>query len=266
MFVAFVHPDHDGRAITNFMYLLKSSGWVLSTTKCLFPDFGDSIIGTTSVIVGVHDSTQSCVEPMLFWVPPSPQPLPLAAFIWQPFNTWEYSVLFAIEDESFGTDANNGIQATVPSALVLSSLPTVLKPIYYLHTRDTDTASIAGAAVLLLDSLCPPFDGSPNTNMFCCQFGVEFNTEGHSHVRSFLPFEFTSCFGLMDSLCYRLSQHAYWHALDAGIPALTSAWIFDHILECLMAIRDSNTKIFPPNQFAAPATHIQAFTSGVIAT
>jgi hypothetical protein len=108
-FVAFVHPDHDGRAITKFMSLLKSSGWVLSTTKCLFPDFGNSIIGTTSVIVGVHDSTQSRVEPMSLWVPPLPQPLPLAAFIWQPFNTQEYSVLFAMKDESFGTDANNSV-------------------------------------------------------------------------------------------------------------------------------------------------------------
>jgi hypothetical protein len=109
VFVAFAHPDHDGRAITNFMSLLKSSGWVLSTTKCLFLDFGNSIIGTTSVIMGVHNSTQSCVEPMSFWVPPLPQPLPLAAFIWQPFNTWEYSVSFAMEDELFGTDTNNGI-------------------------------------------------------------------------------------------------------------------------------------------------------------
>jgi hypothetical protein len=82
VFVAFVHLDHDVRAITNFMSLLKSSGWVLSTTKCSFPDFGDSIIGTTSVIVGVHDSTQSHVEPMSFCVPPSPQPLPLEACIW----------------------------------------------------------------------------------------------------------------------------------------------------------------------------------------
>jgi hypothetical protein len=39
VFVAFVNPDHDGRAITNFMSLLKSSSWVLSTTKCTFPDF-----------------------------------------------------------------------------------------------------------------------------------------------------------------------------------------------------------------------------------
>ena len=33
-----------------------------------------------------------------------------------------------------------------------------------------------------------------------------------------------------------------------------------------MTIWDSNTDIFPPNQFAAPVTHIQAFISGVIAT
>jgi hypothetical protein len=34
----------------------------------------------------------------------------------------------------------------------------------------------------------------------------------------------------------------------------------------LVTIRDSNTKIFPPNQYAAPAAHIQAFVSGVVAT
>ncbi len=95
---------------------------------------------------------------------------------------------------------------------------------------------------------------------------MEFHAEGHTHVRPFSPFEFTSCFGLIDSLRYRLAQPAYWHALDAGVPGVTSAWIFDHIHERLLLIRDSNTEVFPPNQFAAPAAHIQAFTGGVIAT
>jgi len=54
--------------------------------------------------------------------------------------------------------------------------------------------------------------------------------------------------------------------LDAGIPALPSAWIFDHIHEQLVTICDSNTEIFPPNQYAAPAAHVQAFVSGVVAT
>jgi hypothetical protein len=45
-----------------------------------------------------------------------------------------------------------------------------------------------------------------------------------------------------------------------------SAWIFDHIYERLGAIRDSNTEIFPPRQYAAPAAHIQALVSGAVVT
>jgi hypothetical protein len=86
LFVAFVHPDHDGRSVSKLVSQLKFSGWVISTLKCLFPNYGDSIIGTASIIVGVHDSTQSWVEPVLFRIPPSPRPLPLAAFIWQLFS------------------------------------------------------------------------------------------------------------------------------------------------------------------------------------
>jgi hypothetical protein len=65
-------------------------------------------------------------------------------------------------------------------------------------------------------------------------------------------------------LRYQLSQHGNWFALDAGIPALTSAWIFDHILDRLLSIRNSTTEIFEPNQFAAPAATIQAFLGGTV--
>jgi len=266
LFVAFVHPDHDGRSVSKFVSQLKSNGWITSTTACTFPALGDSVIGSTSVIVGIHDSTQSKVEPLTFRFPPSPKPLPLAAFIWQPFNKREYSVSLSMNDSSFAADADNGVVATLPSESVLASLPDMLKPIYYLHARGADATVLAGAAVFSLDSLCPPFDGSPNNNMFRDRFGIEFNADDHTHVRPISPFEFTSCFGLFDQLRFRLSHPANRFALDAGIPALTSAWVFDHIHERLTTIRDSNTEIFSPNQFAAPAAHIQSFISGVIAT
>jgi hypothetical protein len=67
-------------------------------------------------------------------------------------------------------------------------------------------------------------------------------------------------------LWYRLSQHVNWYALDAVIPALTLAWILDHIHERLGAIHDSNIEIFPPRQYAAPAAHVQALVSRVVAT
>jgi hypothetical protein len=100
--------------------------------------------------------------------------------------------------------------------------------------------------------------------MFCSCFGIKFHAVDHTHVGAISSFEFTSCFGLTNQLRYCLSQHVNWYVLDGGIPALTSAWIFDHILEGLELIQDSNTEIFPPNQFAAPAAHIHAFVSGVI--
>jgi hypothetical protein len=208
--------------------------------------------------VGIHDSTQSQVEPVLFWIPPSPRPLLLAAFIWQPFNKCKYAISLLMNDKSFAANVSNGVIATLPLSSVSASLPTKLKPLYYLYARNLDTASIAGVAVLSHNSLCPPFDGSPNSNIFHGCFGIEFHADDHTHVRAISPFEFTSCFGLTDQLRYPLSQPVNWYALDAGIPALTSAWIFDHIHKCFVAICDSNTEIFLPNQFAAPAAHIQA--------
>jgi hypothetical protein len=133
-----------------------------------------------------------------------------------------------------------------------------------LHLQGSDTTILNGAAVLLHDSLCPPFDGSSTTKKFKCHFGIKFHDNDHTYIQTFMPFEFTSCFGLIDKLRYRLSQHDNWFALDAGVPALSSAWVFDHILNCLLSICNSTVEIFEPNQFAAPVATIQAFLSGTV--
>jgi hypothetical protein len=44
-----------------------------------FP-IGDSVIRTTTVIAGIHNSTQSTVEPLLFKTPPTRCPLTLSSF------------------------------------------------------------------------------------------------------------------------------------------------------------------------------------------
>jgi hypothetical protein len=147
----------------------------------------------------------------------------------------------------------------------LASLPTGLQVLYHLHLSSNGPGSLNGSAVLSLDSLlCLPFDGSSNTNLFCYHFGVEFHCNGHMYVRAISPFEFTSCFGFTDNLCYRLSHPDHWFALDTCIPALTSAWLLDHIHDWLCSIRASNLEIFPPWHYAAPAAHIQAFVNGVL--
>jgi hypothetical protein len=150
----------------------------------------------------------------------------MVSFIWKPFNKQEYSVSFAGDDESFGTES---ITASLQRTHLLRYWQEGVKLIYFLHAWDTDKSILAGMAVLSLESLCPPFDGSTNLNIFHNCFGIKFHASGHTHVRAISPFEFTSCFGLTNHLCYCVSQHVNWYALDGGIPGLTLAWIFDHI-------------------------------------
>ncbi len=42
LFVAFVHPDHDGRSVFKFVTQLSKSGWVISSMKCYYSDYGFS--------------------------------------------------------------------------------------------------------------------------------------------------------------------------------------------------------------------------------
>jgi hypothetical protein len=266
LFVAFVHPDHDGRSVTKFVRQLHNGGWIITRTECSFPDYGNLVVGLTSVVIGVHTSTQSKVKPLLFKMPPTRRPLTLTSFIWPAFDKPDYMLSYAMTDESFNDATANGTIASMPMLAIMATLLARIEVLYHLHLRSTSPGSLNGSAVLSLDSLCPPFNGAPNTNLFHHLFGVEFHYLNRSYVQALLPFEFTSCFSFTDDLRYRLSQLDNWFALDAGIPAHTSAWIFDHVLDRLCHIRDSNAEIFEPNQYAAPAVHIQAFINGVVGT
>ncbi len=267
LFVAFVHPDHDVRSVSKFVSQLSTTGWIISTTfLCSFPDYSDYVAVGTSIIVGIHTNTQSKVKKLQFQMPPSPKPVPLAAFLWPPFNKKEFGIYFVKDDESFNDGSTPALMVTLPSSSILASMFCGVSPAYFLHSVNSDATILNGAAILSPHSLCLAFDGSSTTNLFKCHFGVEFHYEEHTYVRAISPFEFTSCFGLMDNLQYRLSQHGNWFALDAGIHSSTSSWVFDHILERLVSIHNANMEIYQPNQYADPAATIQAFLSGAVTT
>ena len=105
-FVAFVHPDHDGRSVDLFVHKVIPDGWEVSKTHLSFPDYGDSVVGTCRVIIGVHTSTSSNVMPVQLRTPPSTPPRRLADFIWAPFNRPEMSISFGKDDPSFNMDAH----------------------------------------------------------------------------------------------------------------------------------------------------------------
>jgi hypothetical protein len=212
------------------------------------------------VIVGIHNSTQSKVQPMLFKTPPMGCPLTLSSFIWPPLNKTEYQLSYAINDDSF-TDANaNGTVASMSPLPLWPHFPQGLRCcIIFIFAATGQEASTVCSS--FLDSLCPPFNSFPNTNLFQHLFGVEFHCHGHTYIRAISPFKFISCFGLMDNLWYCLSHPDHWFALDACIPALTFTWLLDHIHDRLCLICNTNSKIFLPRQYAALDAHIQAFVN-----
>jgi hypothetical protein len=132
----------------------------------------------------------------------------------------EHSVLLAMNDDYF-MHQNVKFTTSLPPSTLIHPPGVSLK--YFLHGCHSDESMLAGAAVILFDGLCPPFDACLNKNLFQHLFGVEFNHDNHSWVRGILPFEFARCFGFIDDLTYRLSQPANKFSLDAAVPARTSA-------------------------------------------
>ena len=188
-------------------------------------------------------------------------PRPLGWSLWEPFNRTEHPVSLAMDDDDF-IRQDIKFTATLPPPTFIHSPGVAIK--YFLHGYHSDESMLAGAAVISSDGLCPPFDASPNKNLFQHLFEIKFNYENHSCIRGISPCEFACCFGFFDDLTYRLSQPANKFSLDAAIPARTSAWLFEQVHAHLTFLRDSNCEIFSPNQFAAPAATIQAFVNGAI--
>jgi hypothetical protein len=137
---------------------------------------------------------------------------------------------------------------------------------YHLHHDNANGSILASSSVLSGDSHCPPFKACPNQNLFPQYYGLEFHHDGHTYIRKISTYEFTYCFNLVDKLQYRLLHERYKYGLNASMPAKTSAWIFEQVHSHLVHLRDSNSEVFSPNQFAALAATIQTLVNGAVYT
>jgi hypothetical protein len=177
LFVVFVHPDHNGRSVSRFVSDLSKTGWVTSSTKLDFNSFGDLVVGTVTMINGVHNSTESTVDKFHLQTPPSTPPLRLNSFLWRNFNKAKYGILFGRNKNNFGKEPYVCFMATLPSSSTSASLADEVKQLYFLHHSDADNSILVGVMVVSWDSLCLPITSTPNNNLFQSHFGIEFVTE-----------------------------------------------------------------------------------------
>ena len=270
VFAAFVHPDHDGRAVSvGLVTKLRADGWVISDTNISYASYGDSVSGTCRLIVGVHSNTERNCAKLEFKTPPTRLSRRLGRYLWAPFNRPEMAVSYSMNDPSFNSHAVNDsglppLSATVTSQSQLASIPPGVDVLYYLHQPDHNPSSIVGSSVISVDGLCPPFVPDETPNLFGHHYGIEFLHDGHTYVQPISPFEFVSCHQLGDDITYKLSHPSNTFCLDAAVPGLTSACIFGDIHERCIHIRAQNCELFDPRQYAAPAAFAQTFLNGAV--
>jgi len=156
--VAFVHPDHDNRAVSNsFAKKLTADGWLVNDTQISFPDHGDSVVGHCRLIVAVHSNSAPNCSLLELRPPPQVPSRPLARFLWAPFNRPEMAVSYGKDDPSFNVHAvnDNGVpplRASSPSDSQRVSVGPRVKLSYNLHRDRDNPAVIVGSSVVDVDA------------------------------------------------------------------------------------------------------------------
>ncbi len=248
-----------------FIRGLSSAHWNVSSRDILYTNIGDSVAHSCRIIIAVHSSSAPKVELLVLKMPPAVLPKPITSYLWWPFNRPEHSFCYGKDDSNFSKDESSRMVVNAPTPNK-SPDSAQIRILYHLHRAEADAMILAGSSVLSQSSLCPPFDACPTRNLFQQLFGIEFNYDGHTYVRAILTFEFACCFNLTKNIQYCLSHKKYRFGLDASMPAQTSVWVFQEIHSQLVFLRNSNCKVFFPNQFAAPAATVQTLVNGTICT
>ncbi len=106
--VAFVHPNHDSRAVSHqFITRVKSDGWLVSDRQVSFTEFGDSIVDSCRLIIIVHSHMEEKCSSLQIITPPSIPPKRLSSYQWAPFNWPKSAVSYSRDDASFNNHAVN---------------------------------------------------------------------------------------------------------------------------------------------------------------
>jgi hypothetical protein len=127
--VTMVHPDHDGRSVSIFTRGLTTAHWKASSRDVSYVDIGNSIVNSCKIIIAVHLSCASAVEPVDLKTPSSVSPWPIGSCIWKPFNQVEHSLSPGRKDDNFDASV---MVATVPKPIKDQHLRGVAVK-YHLH-------------------------------------------------------------------------------------------------------------------------------------
>jgi hypothetical protein len=85
---AIVIPDLNGQSVKSFVRGLTTANQKVSSRDVSYTEIGDSIVDLCMGIIPVHLSSASVVNPLVLKTPPAVHPMPIASYLWEPFNCW----------------------------------------------------------------------------------------------------------------------------------------------------------------------------------
>ena len=243
-------PLYDLTHVNSARTKLKSQGWSFTHSDIYFPDLGDSISSSCTVLLGVHESNSPSTKPLHLVLPPQQPCKPISDFVYQPFNIRDKCVCPAPSSKEF--DASF-IKVSVPVQEALNLSFQKDKRLYNLLRPTDDQLSSPGTGVFCVDHLCPPVSEN-NSNLFQRTFGIELiiaasklgpdeTIISERLVRPFSPFEHASAFRLDSNLTHDLSHAQNFALLEQGIPQLTSQCIFEAISKQTKILCEQSTEI-----------------------
>jgi hypothetical protein len=206
--VAIVIPYHDGRTVKSFVRGLSTAHLMVSPWDILYTEISDSIVDSCRIIIAIHSSSASVVEPLILKAPPEVHSRPIASYLWEPFNRPEHSLCLGCDDSNFNKDEAMQMIVSMPKLPKLGST-TPVTILYHLHCADEDATIFAGSSILSQSSLCLLFEACPTRNLFQQFFGIKFHFDGHTYVHAISTFEFACCFNLVENIQYHLSHEKY---------------------------------------------------------
>jgi hypothetical protein len=122
-------------------------------------------VDSCTVIIAVHSSAASAVEPLALQTPPLVQAKPVASYLWEPFNKPDHMLCFGQDDAEFNKDESSRMTVSAPTLDESDSVPRVVIK-YNIHRAGNNTTILAGSSVISTSGLCLPFEACPNKNLF----------------------------------------------------------------------------------------------------
>ena len=215
-----------------------------------YPDLGDTVANSGTFFIVIHKVSTEFHAPFRVVFPPITKSNPLASFNDSSFNRQGYSVSVSRHHEDF---SSYGFFASDPVTTATSTRPYWGKFIYNIHHSGNNLGFSAAAGVYDIFGICPPFCAS-NSNVFASTFGVDYEADGVTLVRTISAYEITCCFRIDSDLSYAISHPENVCFLDCSVPSRTFDVLLDAILKVLDKIRNENFEIFNPSRYYDPAS------------